>query len=89
MIVVILIAPADVGAVSLLTATSTSLVVTWSSPEVPNGLITDYSVEATPYPTMEGHTGNTWNISRDSQDTIFYLFRSDGHPVNYGAGTKA
>ena len=73
MIVVILIAPADVGAVSLLTATSTSLVVTWSSPEVPNGLITDYSVEATPYPTMEGHTGNTWNISRDSQDTTIII----------------
>ena len=41
----------------LLTTTSTSLSLTWSSPETQNGLITQYSIQAIPETQVDGHTG--------------------------------
>ena len=50
-------APSGVGSVSLSVSTSSSLSLTWSLPNVPNGLITQYYIQATPALPVEGHTG--------------------------------
>ena len=45
-------APSQVGQVTLVVASSTTLTVTWDSPSSPNGLITGYEVIATPTSTV-------------------------------------
>lgn len=50
-------APSGVGSVSLTGSTSSSLSLTWSSPAIPNGLITQYYIQATPITSVEDHTG--------------------------------
>lgn len=50
-------APSGVGSVSLTASTSSSLSLTWGSPATPNGLITQYYIQATPITSVEDHTG--------------------------------
>lgn len=51
------VAPSDVGNVSLSASTSSTLSLTWSTPDTPNGLITQYYIQAIPVTPVKDHSG--------------------------------